>query len=53
MFSFRIQMVMKFKQLKSKISELYQGFILQIAQTKKKKEVYLNYEIATIIAIPS
>lgn len=43
MFSFRIQIVMKFKQLKSKIAELYQVFILQIGQTKKNKEVYLNY----------
>lgn len=41
MFSFRIQMVIKFKQLKSKIAELYQVFILQIGQAKK--EVYLNY----------
>lgn len=53
MFSFRIQMLMKFKQLKTKISELYQGFILQTGQAIKKKEVYLNYELATLIVVPS
>lgn len=53
MFSFRIQLVMNFKQLKSQISELYRVFILQIGQAKKKKEVYLNYEIATLIVVPS
>lgn len=46
-------MLMKFKQLKTKISELYQGFILQIGQAKKKKEVNPNYETATLIVVPS
>lgn len=56
MFSFRIQMVMKFKQ--SKISELYQVFKDYSANwTGKKEKGGLSklrlYEIATLIVVPS